>query len=100
MTSNEFPYIKSIHVNDCFAYQNFDIDLPPLNGKPFSHLILTGKNGSGKTTILESIEAAFMIKELGLTLKEALKNIQTNIRENSNDNNKNLWVKNGEIQSK
>jgi predicted ATP-binding protein involved in virulence len=56
MTSNEFPYIKSIHVNDCFAYQNFDIDLPPLNGKPFSHLILTGKNGSGKTTILRGLE--------------------------------------------
>jgi predicted ATP-binding protein involved in virulence len=56
MTPNEFPYIKSIHVKDCFAYQNFDIDLPPLNGKPFSHLILTGKNGSGKTTILRGLE--------------------------------------------
>ncbi len=56
MTPNEFPYIKAIHVNDCFAYQNFDIALPNLNGKPFSHLILTGKNGSGKTTILRGIE--------------------------------------------
>lgn len=56
MTPNEFPYIKAIHVNDCFAYQNFDINLPPLNGKPFSHLILTGKNGSGKTTILRGVE--------------------------------------------
>lgn len=56
MPPNEFPYIKAIHVNDCFAYQNFDINLPPLNGKPFSHLILTGKNGSGKTTILRGVE--------------------------------------------
>ena len=56
MTPNDFPYIKAIHVNDCFAYKNFDIALPNLNGKPFSHLILTGKNGSGKTTILRGLE--------------------------------------------
>ena len=56
MTANDFPYIKSIQVNDCFAYKNFTIDLPNLNGKPFSHLILTGKNGSGKTTILRGVE--------------------------------------------
>ena len=56
MTPNDFPYIKAVHVNDCFAYKNFDIAVPNLNGKPFSHLILTGKNGSGKTTILRGIE--------------------------------------------
>jgi predicted ATP-binding protein involved in virulence len=56
MTPNDFPYIKAIHVNDCFAYKNFDIAVPNLNGKPFSHLILTGKNGSGKTTILRGVE--------------------------------------------
>lgn len=65
MTPIEFPYIKSIHVNDCFAYQNFDIDLPNLNGKPFSHLILTGKNGSGKTTILRGVERNIGIELLG-----------------------------------
>jgi predicted ATPase len=65
MTPNEFPYIKAIHVNDCFAYQNFDINLPPLNGKPFSHLILTGKNGSGKTTILRGLEEYIGFELLG-----------------------------------
>ena len=63
MTANDFPYIKSIQVNDCFAYKNFTIDLPNLNGKPFSHLILTGKNGSGKTTILRGVDY-----HLGVTL--------------------------------
>lgn len=52
ITPEEFPYIKSIHVNDCYAYQNFDIPLVEYPDKPFSHLILTGKNGSGKSTIL------------------------------------------------
>jgi predicted ATP-binding protein involved in virulence len=65
MTPNDFPYIKAIHVNDCFAYKNFDIALPNLNGKPFSHLILTGKNGSGKTTILRGVEQHVGLKLFG-----------------------------------
>lgn len=54
ITPTEFPYITSIHVNDCYTYQNFDIDL--VKHQPFSHLILTGKNGSGKSTILRFID--------------------------------------------
>lgn len=49
----EFPYIKSLYVNDCYAYKDFNIELHDY--KPFSHLILTGKNGSGKSTILNII---------------------------------------------
>jgi len=49
----EFPYISSIFVKDCFAYQNFNIELK--GHQPFSHLILTGKNGSGKSTILRNL---------------------------------------------
>lgn len=49
----DFPYITSIYVSDCYTYQNFNIDL--IKHKPFSHLILTGKNGSGKSTILKFI---------------------------------------------
>jgi len=48
-----FPYIRKIKVKDCFTYKNFSI----LNDMPerFKHIILTGKNGSGKTTILNRI---------------------------------------------
>jgi len=50
-----FPYIQQIKVNDCFTYKNFSI----LNEMPekFKHIIITGKNGSGKTTILNRIYA-------------------------------------------
>ncbi len=48
-----FPYIKQIKVNDCFTYQDFMI--PPEALKEKRHIILTGKNGSGKSTILDRI---------------------------------------------
>lgn len=53
ITPEEFPYIKSLYVNDCYAYKDFNIELHDY--KPFSHLILTGKNGSGKSTILRIV---------------------------------------------
>ncbi|MBC3786488.1 AAA family ATPase [Spirosoma utsteinense] len=56
-TPEKFPYIKSLHVNNCYAYRNFNIALHDY--KPFSHLILTGKNGSGKSTILRAINRQF-----------------------------------------
>ena len=61
ITPEEFPYIKSLYVNDCYAYKDFNIELHDY--KPFSHLILTGKNGSGKTTILKAINREFLSKE-------------------------------------
>lgn len=57
ITPEEFPYIKSLYVNNCYAYRNFAIELHDY--KPFSHLILTGKNGSGKSTILRAIHRQF-----------------------------------------
>lgn len=54
ITPDEFPYIKSLYVNDCYAYKDFNIELHDY--KPFSHLILTGKNGSGKSTILKTVD--------------------------------------------
>lgn len=52
-----FPYIKKIIVNDCYASQNFEIEIS--DDTSFRHLILTGKNGSGKTTILNRL--AFLL---------------------------------------
>jgi predicted ATP-binding protein involved in virulence len=49
-----FPYITAIHVHDCYAIK--DLPIPFKNYKPFSHLILTGKNGSGKTSILRAMD--------------------------------------------
>jgi predicted ATP-binding protein involved in virulence len=67
ITPKEFPYLTSIYVNDCYAYQNFNIALE--KHQPFSHLILTGKNGSGKSTILKALDSYFFLNLSGITRK-------------------------------
>lgn len=45
-------YIKKIHINNLFHLRNIDI---PIVNKKAPHLIITGKNGSGKTVLLNAI---------------------------------------------
>ena len=45
-------FIKNIHVNKLFHLENFDIPIADVN---YPHLIITGKNGSGKTILLNAI---------------------------------------------
>lgn len=45
-------YIKKIHINELFHLRNIDI---PIANKKAPHLIITGKNGSGKTVLLNAI---------------------------------------------
>lgn len=45
-------YIKNIHVNHLYHLHDFDI---PLSDEKTPHLMLTGKNGSGKTVLLNAI---------------------------------------------
>lgn len=45
-------YIKNIHINHLYHLHDFDI---PIADKKMPHLMLTGKNGSGKTVLLNAI---------------------------------------------
>ena len=45
-------FIKNIHINKLFHLENFDI---PIANEKYQHLIITGKNGSGKTVLLNAI---------------------------------------------
>lgn len=49
-------FIKNIHINHLLHLQNFDIKIEDKNTP---HLIITGKNGSGKTILLNAI-ASFL----------------------------------------
>lgn len=85
-----FPYIKQIKVNDCFTYQNFSI--PDKELESFKHIVLTGKNGSGKTTILDRI--AFILsqlKEEGKTQQLALKKLKGILNANLKHPHRTKW---------
>lgn len=45
-------YIKKIHINELFHLRNIDI---PIANEKAPHLIITGKNGSGKTVLLNAM---------------------------------------------
>lgn len=46
------PYIKKIHINNLFHLHNLDIFI---NDEKNPHIIITGKNGSGKTVFLNAL---------------------------------------------
>ena len=45
-------FITSIHINEVRHLKNIEIKLNP---EKRQHLILTGKNGSGKTSVLKAV---------------------------------------------
>ncbi len=49
------PYIGRIEVRNHYKLRDFEIPFEAPGGSPFRHLILTGPNGSGKTTILAKL---------------------------------------------
>ncbi len=60
-------YLRSVYIYSNFVDTHFEIDIAPEKNSQFKHLLLTGKNGSGKSTVLNCI-----YKEL-LNLKSGLK---------------------------
>ena len=46
-------FITSIHINEVRHLKNIEIKLSP---EKRQHLILTGKNGSGKTSVLQAMK--------------------------------------------
>jgi predicted ATP-binding protein involved in virulence len=54
ITRQEFPYLQELVINDAYAVKNLRVSVfQP--GQEFKHLVLTGRNGSGKTTVLKAI---------------------------------------------
>lgn len=59
--SEVIPYVRRVEVvHNRVAPEPFDIDLSPGAGQAFSHLILTGRNGAGKSSTLDAIEWALV----------------------------------------
>jgi len=82
-----FPYISQIIVHDCYACQGLDIPKEPLN--EFKHIILTGKNGSGKTTILNRIGLILNKLQKGKSKEQAIIKLEHTISALKNDPTRN-----------
>lgn len=82
-------YITSIHINQIFHLENLNISLS--SGKR-QHLLLTGKNGSGKTSlmnaVMEFIENIYQDKSLHfLNYDEQLRNFTHTLEKHRRDGN-------------
>ena len=58
ISRSEFPYLQSLIINDAYAVKNLTVPVFQA-GEDFKHLILTGRNGSGKTTVLRGVNYIF-----------------------------------------
>lgn len=54
ITRQEFPYLQELVINDAYAVKNLRVPVFA-SGQEFKHLVLTGRNGSGKTTVLRGL---------------------------------------------
>lgn len=72
-------FIKNIHINKLFHLENIDI---PIADEKYPHLIITGKNGSGKTVLLNAITESFnnLLREPGLNILKELFSGKINVQ--------------------
>ncbi|MFM2291268.1 MAG: hypothetical protein RIS29_1081 [Bacteroidota bacterium] len=81
-------FLTKIHVNKIFHLENFDIELD--NEQP-QHLIITGKNGSGKTVLVNAV-VEFLDKIKNdktmsfMTYQNSLNNVEQHLQSLVNNN--------------
>lgn len=70
---NWVPWLDGIYIHDCFVIKDLQIDIAQ-NGEQVGtprHLILTGRNGSGKSSVLRAIDDSMgHIREVGSKVPE------------------------------
>ena len=93
-------YIHKIHINKIRYLQNIDI---PIENDTYPHLILTGKNGSGRTSVLEAV--ANHLQNIAndpyktfLSVERDIKYFQDKLNNGSNNIEDEKWLENRKRQ--
>lgn len=71
-------FIKNIHINKLFHLENIDI---PIADEKYPHLIITGKNGSGKTVLLNALVDFIEIVKKDFEIDEYEQGVALHIQE-------------------
>lgn len=85
-----FTYISQIHVNSCYTKQDFNVPQSALN--QFKHILITGKNGTGKTTILNCLGAQLNEHKKGNSVESALDKLKRTLSANKNHSYVPQWL--------
>lgn len=79
LSCHEFPYLQSLIINDAYAVKNLTVPIFQAD-KGFKHLILTGKNGSGKTTVLRGlVEVMYYDSANSFTAETEINNLKDSL---------------------
>ncbi|SEH25898.1 AAA family ATPase [Selenomonas sp. KH1T6] len=80
-------FIKTLKIDKVRHLENITI---PLSEEKCKHLILTGKNGSGKTSVLEALKAYLSIYTEDARMQELIKFWRDSINRSKNTDNKTI----------
>ena len=84
-----FPYIKQIQIHDCYSIKDVNIPKNPIN--ELKHIILTGKNGSGKTTILNRVALIINEASKGQNRETSIRRLKATIEANKTNSGRTEW---------
>ena len=68
--------LKSLHIEDYKLFKDFDIDFLDKDGEALPIIVLAGVNGSGKTTILESLSEEYIAGQEKIIIENLYDNDQ------------------------
>lgn len=84
-----FNYISQINISDCYTYSNFDIPTKKL--EEFRHIIITGNNASGKTTILNRVALSLFLEQNNISKIQRITDLQSSIKRTPNSRSIEKW---------
>ena len=85
-----FNYISQIKISDCYTFSDFDIPAKEL--KEFRHIIITGNNASGKTTILNRVALNLFLEQNHIIKSKRINDLQSLIKRSPSSRSVEKWA--------